>query len=772
MCANLNSTYNYQPGGSLPPDAPTYVERWADFDLYQALLAGDYCYVLNSRQMGKSSLRIQTMCKLQAKEIACAEIELSGIGSQQITASQWYGGIIQELASGFELQVNRRSWLRDRDDLSPIQRLGEFIETVLLVQIRQNIVVFIDEIDSVLSLSFPTDEFFALIRNCYDKRATNPEYKRLTFAMFGVATPSDLISDPKATPFNIGRAIELKGFQLEECLVLAEGLIGKASNPQAVLREVLYWTGGQPFLVQKLCWSIANSEASIPAGSETKRVKQLVRTKIIDSWESQDEPEHLRTIRDRILRNSRCSVRLLKLYWQVLQQGKIIAKNSPERWELQLSGLVTKHRGYLVIKNRIYQSVFDRKWTTKTLKALGYDATSLTARTVIGASLAIAISVMGVRWLGMLQALELKAFDSLKRQLPTESIDSRLLLVGADEQDLNQYGYPIPETIIARLLDKLTESKPRVIGLDIVRDRAVHSGLVKHFQHNDNLIAVCAIGKDSNQSIAPPPQIPKNRVGFVDLYPDEQQNEQDYIVRRYLLSRTPNSEATFSPCTTNYSFGFYLAYRYLISKGISVKTQADNWMFGSIFVKRLESRSGGYQNLDARGNQLLLNYRNTPDPQKIAQQVTFRDILASNNFNSALVRDRVVLIGVTAASVPDLHDTPYGRMRGLYVHAHSVSQILSAVKDGNRPLLWWLPWWGDGFWGLFWSVMGGIGIWCLRNPLHQGLAIAISALILYGLCWFILTKGGWMPLIPSILALISTAVSLAAYSAFKDRQER
>ncbi len=377
MNTESNSNYRYQIGGSLPSDSPTYVVRQADSDLFNALLNGEYCYILNSRQMGKSSLRIQTMCNLQKQGIACTEIELNGIGSQQITAQQWYGGIIQELISGFDLQVNRRSWLREREDLSPIQRLGDFIETVLLVQIPQNLVIFIDEIDSVLGLSFPTDEFFALIRNCYDKRGTKLDYRRLTFALLGVATPSDLIQDKNSTPFNIGRAIELRGFQLQESAALAEGLARRVSNPQAVLREVLHWTGGQPFLTQKLCGIIANyfsqktNEISIiNDGEEAGLVEQFVQNQIVENWEPHDEPEHIRTIRDRILRNSRSTEQLLLLYQEICEGGRVLATNKTEQIELRLSGLVKKQEGYLVVSNPIYELIFNLDWIESNLTAL------------------------------------------------------------------------------------------------------------------------------------------------------------------------------------------------------------------------------------------------------------------------------------------------------------------------------------------------------------------------------------------------------------------
>ncbi len=358
----------YKLGGSLEYQHPTYVVRQADSDLYEGLINGDLCYVLNSRQMGKSSLRVHTMKQLKEQGIKCASVDLTRIGSH-VTPSEWYGGFVSELLRGFGLskKVNFGTWWREREFLPPKQRLSELIDDVLLTEFSGKIIIFIDEVDSILRINFK-DDFFAFIRACYNQRADNPEYQRLSFCLLGVATPSNLIADKNRTPFNIGRAIELNGFQLNEVESLMQGLEDIVPRPQAILAEVLRWTGGQPFLTQKLCQLICTSSNSFSEFQEKECIDELVQTQIIENWEAQDEPEHLKTIRDRILQSPENQTgRLLGLYQQILNYGEIIADDSPEQTQLRLTGLIVKQQGKLRIYNCIYAEIFNQKWLDKVL---------------------------------------------------------------------------------------------------------------------------------------------------------------------------------------------------------------------------------------------------------------------------------------------------------------------------------------------------------------------------------------------------------------------
>ncbi len=364
--------FAYQVGGSLPADAPSYVERQCDHEYYNLLKESKYCYVFNCRQMGKSSLRVRVTHKLQAEGIVCATIDPQKIGVE-VTCEQWYASAIRSLVGDLNLKgkFELRSWIKEREMLSPVQRFAEFIE-VVLQEVDTPIVIFVEEIDRLLSLKFGMDDFFGLVRSFFEDRPTKPEYNRLTFSFLGVATPTDLIQSHNTSAFNIGYAVEMSGFTFDEALPLMQGLARKVANPQDYLAVAVRWTGGQPFLIQRLLGIIEKElDGVTPSENIADWLEGLVQERIVTNWESQDAPPHLTTIRDRVISvEEKLRGRMLGCYQQVLADGELEDDRSEERSKLRLTGLVVRRDGKLRSYNPIYALVFNNLWVERLLADL------------------------------------------------------------------------------------------------------------------------------------------------------------------------------------------------------------------------------------------------------------------------------------------------------------------------------------------------------------------------------------------------------------------
>lgn len=348
----------FTAGGTLSPDAPSYVKRPTDDDLYHYIMAGEFCYVLTPRQMGKSSLMIRTAQRLASTGVKSAIVDLTQIGTVDIE-DQWYKGILTQIKRRLRLSVDPAAWWEQKKDIPNIQKFIEFFEE-MLSEVKEHVVIFIDEIDTTLKLDF-RDDFFAGIRAMFNARAENPDLKRVTFVLLGVASPSDLIKDRNRTPFNIGQEISLRPFNRKDARMLEIGL--EEIYPkfgQKILDRVFYWTNGHPYLTQKLCQSIVETRFKEYSDIEIDRLVQ----KLFTSEEASRET-NLQFVRDNVLSYPERRV-ILFLYKKLLRGVEVHDnKNSLPQNHLKLSGLARIEEGKLVVSNKIYSRVFDQRWVNR-----------------------------------------------------------------------------------------------------------------------------------------------------------------------------------------------------------------------------------------------------------------------------------------------------------------------------------------------------------------------------------------------------------------------
>lgn len=380
-------------------------------------------------------------------------------------------------------------------------------------------------------------------------------------------------------------------------------------------------------------------------------------------------------------------------------------------------------------------------------------------------SLAVTGLVLGARYVGGFQSLELAAFDHLMRMRPAEPPDPRLLVVLVTDEDVQaqpqeQRRGSLSDQTFEQLLQQLEAYQPHTIGLDIYRDFPVGKNppnLIKLLQQQDRLVAVCKVGdvEQRESGVAPPPELTAAQIGFSDLVIDS-----DQIVRRHLLAMTPPPS---SRCTAPYALSVQLALRYLATQGISLQyPDPDTWQLGQLRLQPLRTNRGGYQ-IDDRGHQLLLNYRS---PEQGVRQVTLGQVL-KGQINPEAVKNRIVLIGTIAEGTHDYWLTPYytaygdrQSIPGVMLQAQMTSQLLSAVLDG-RPLLWTWALGMEILWVAGWAVLGGLLTLVCHKSTTWGLAMIGAISALWGICLLLLIQtGAWVPLVPAAVALITGGMGM------------
>ncbi|MBG1259749.1 CHASE2 domain-containing protein [Nostoc commune] len=396
---------------------------------------------------------------------------------------------------------------------------------------------------------------------------------------------------------------------------------------------------------------------------------------------------------------------------------------------------------------------------------LGFSSILLTSMVMTG-------MLIGVRYLGVLQPLELSAFDQLVRLRPPEKPDSRLLIVTVTEEDVQAQKQEKPQGSLsdksfAQLLEKLEPYQPQVIGLDIYRDYPVgkdYPALAERMRKSDRFVGVCQLSdsQPGKPGVKPPPELSPQNLGFSDIVIDS-----DNVVRRHLLALTPPPS---SPCTAPYALNIQLALRYLYAKGIQLEFTPDGaWQLGKVTFKPIEAHTGGYQGVDAFGHQILLNYRSSGLPEAIAPSMTLQQVL-TGKLNANAVKGKIVIIGTTAETFGDYWLTPYitpqGKLHaipGVFLQAQMVSQLLRAALDG-QPLLWTWPLWGEVIWVWGWSFLGGLFTAYLHRFIYLSLAVGIAIISLYASCFiFLIAYSCWVPLIPAMLALVGNSLIATTY---------
>lgn len=389
-------------------------------------------------------------------------------------------------------------------------------------------------------------------------------------------------------------------------------------------------------------------------------------------------------------------------------------------------------------------------------------------RLVLAVAIALGL-VLGLRGQGLLLPIERALYDRWVQLRPARPLDDRIVVVGITEADLRRLPtWPLTDDLLAATIDRIQAAKPAVIGVDLYRNlrRPPGSQALARALQAPNVITIQSIDGNPGSPIAYGSQPPLDRVGFNDVIYDD-----DGVVRRALLLSQNERGDLFQ------SFALLVALTYLQPRQITAVESPlnNNWMqLGQSTLIPLEPDAGQYQDLDAAGYQIWLDYRGR---QNFVDVVPLHNVLAAQVEPDRLA-GKVVLLGTLAESSRDLFFTPYSpteryqaRMAGVLLHAQIVSQLLD-LADGRRRLPWFWTAGQEIAWIVVWTMVGGIVAQGLPVLARSSLAIGgvMGAIGCAGLGLFY--GGAWIPIAAPGLGAALAWGAVAAVRGQQARQQR
>ncbi|MCP4268204.1 MAG: hypothetical protein GY777_21960 [Candidatus Brocadiaceae bacterium] len=358
-----------QPGGAIDQTKCLYIKRPEDDILYRLLNDGNYCNILTSRQMGKSSLVVSTMNQLLNDGIQVSSVDLSADTDNVENPDDWYCAILQHIGDDLDLSIDVKDWWKNCNAITRNQKLIEFFLQNIILHIKQSLVIFLDEIDSTLNLPH-TDNFFIAIRSMFNKRSMNPVFKKVVFCLIGVYTPNELIKNHQASksPYNIGEMLELRDFDIErdDLSLLSDALAKDSTLGKQIVYSILKWTSGHPFLTSLLCKKYKDDTSS----SKAEDITPLINTSFPNFEVAKRNEIHFHEVDSFLKTRTKDSLKAFRFYEKIFNEEKEDDKSTEVHQHLKLSGIVKRDQNnYLIVRNQIYKKVFNSDWIANNLRS-------------------------------------------------------------------------------------------------------------------------------------------------------------------------------------------------------------------------------------------------------------------------------------------------------------------------------------------------------------------------------------------------------------------